>query len=95
MTGDPVTSLMIGLRKEVYGLVKGGEKCGDRTVPSNHLISLLAKMLVFISAGKPSLCLYPGDKEEPGNLLDEVISLSLNGLSMFRTPEGLLLAVKP
>ena len=40
-------------------------------------------------------CLYPGDKEEPGNLLDEVISLSLNGLSMFRTPEGLLLAVKP
>ena len=65
MTGDLVTSLMSGLRKEAYGLVKGGGKCGNRTVISNHLASLLAKMLVFISAGKPSLCLYPGDKEEP------------------------------
>jgi len=63
MTGDLVTSLMSGLRKEAYGLVKGGGKCGNRTVISNHLASLLAKMLVFISAGKPSLCLYPGDKE--------------------------------
>lgn len=94
MTGDPVTSLMSGLRKEVYGLVKGGGKCGNRTVISNHLASLLVKMLVFISAGKPSLCLYPGDKEEPAIFWMNSF-LSLNGLSMCRTPGGLLLALKP
>lgn len=79
----------------VLALSKGEISVETEQLPPTTFYVVVGENAGFISAGKPSLCLYPGDKEEPAISWMTSFLLSLNGLSMFRTPEGLLLAVKP